>query len=113
MIEVTFLKKNDNIVSVQLTGHAESGPYGHDIVCAAVSALSIGTVNSLTQIAEVDLDISSDDEEGGYLLFSLPDTVTLEQMETAQILLKSLSLSLESTEQEYGSYIKLYYSSKK
>ncbi|MDN3536947.1 ribosomal-processing cysteine protease Prp [Limosilactobacillus fermentum] len=33
-----------------MTGHAESGPDGQDIVCAAVSALTITTVNGLERV---------------------------------------------------------------
>ena len=51
MIKGTF-KRNDagQIVSFTLTGHADAGPYGSDIVCAGVSALAISTVNGLSLI---------------------------------------------------------------
>ena len=46
MIKGTF-KRNDSgrIKTFELTGHADAGEYGSDIVCAAVSALTINTVN--------------------------------------------------------------------
>lgn len=112
MIDVNFHFDNEDISSVKITGHAESGPYGQDIVCAAVSALSIGTVNSLTEIAEVSLDVTSADDEGGYLSFSLPGELNQKQMETAQILLNSLYLSLNNIEEEYKDYLKINSSSK-
>ncbi len=44
MIRAQFtLDSNQRITSFKMTGHADSGPYGQDIVCAAVSALSIST----------------------------------------------------------------------
>ena len=45
MIKGTF-KRNDSgrIVSFELTGHAQAGEYGKDIVCAAASALAISAV---------------------------------------------------------------------
>ena len=35
----------------KLEGHAGSGEYGKDIVCAAISILSINTVNSLEKFS--------------------------------------------------------------
>lgn len=113
MIDVNFGFDNEDISSVLITGHAESGPYGQDIVCAAVSALSIGAVNSLIEIAEVSLNVTSADDQGGYLNFSLPEKLNQKQMETAQILLKSLHLSLKNIEEEYKDYLKINSSSKK
>lgn len=107
MIDIRFSYDNEAIISVEMSGHAESGAYGQDIVCAAVSALSIGTVNSLIELADISLDVVSADEQGGYLKFSLPDQLDYKQMETAQILLSSLYLSLRQTENEYGEYLQI------
>ena len=52
MIQATFIRHKGNLESVELTGHAGSGEYGFDIVCAAVSTLSINFVNSLEVLAE-------------------------------------------------------------
>lgn len=105
MINIQFIRKQSTIVSVELSGHADSGPYGYDIVCAAVSALTIGTVNSLIALADISLDIQANNEEGGYLTFKLPEKLTEKQMEQAQLLLDSLYLSLSSTEEEYGEHM--------
>jgi uncharacterized protein len=35
----------------ELTGHADAGKTGQDIVCAAVSAVSIGAVNGIEGLA--------------------------------------------------------------
>ena len=35
MIEAVIRTKRDKIVSYEISGHAESGEYGHDVVCAA------------------------------------------------------------------------------
>ncbi|GAB2487115.1 ribosomal-processing cysteine protease Prp [Alkalibacterium psychrotolerans] len=113
MIDIRFSFDKETIISVEMSGHAESGAYGQDIVCAAVSALSIGTVNSLIELAGIPLDVVSADEQGGYLKFSLPDQLDYKQMETAQILLSSLHLSLKQTEEEYGEYLQINSSHRK
>ncbi|MFO8070153.1 MAG: ribosomal-processing cysteine protease Prp [Alkalibacterium sp.] len=107
MIDIQFRREGSKIMSVEMSGHAEAGPYGNDIVCAAVSALSIGTVNSLSEIAEIPVDVISANDSGGYLKFTLPTDLTQKQMETGQILMKSLYLSLKSTEEEYNEYLRI------
>ena len=40
MIKAKFNSQKNLITGFTLSGHADSGEYGHDIVCAAVSVLS-------------------------------------------------------------------------
>ena len=48
MIQVTIYKNADNLITgYKLSGHADYSEYGSDIVCAAVSALVINTINSI------------------------------------------------------------------
>ncbi|GEK91567.1 ribosomal-processing cysteine protease Prp [Alkalibacterium kapii] len=107
MIAIQFRSKGSTIRSVKITGHADAGPYGYDIVCAAVSALSIGTVNSLSEIAEIPLEVISAEDSGGYLEFKIPSGITQKQLDTSQILLQSLQLSLNSIQEEYREYVKI------
>lgn len=51
-------------------GHADAGEYGYDIVCSAVSALTINTVNSIESLTGVSFTEDHDDE-GGYLKMML------------------------------------------
>ncbi|MCI1975504.1 MAG: ribosomal-processing cysteine protease Prp, partial [Limosilactobacillus sp.] len=68
MIRVTFnLNSDHQITAFQMQGHADAGPYGQDIVCAAVSALSISTINALMQVAKAPAKVDSDDDNGGFL----------------------------------------------
>lgn len=107
MIAIQFRREGSNLMSVEMSGHAEAGPYGYDIVCAAVSALSIGTVNSLSEIAEIPIEVVSAEDSGGYLKFTIPTDISQKQMETGQILLESLLLSLKSIEEEYSEYVNI------
>jgi hypothetical protein len=105
MIYAHFNRKNNNILNFTLSGHAEAGPYGHDLVCAAVSALAIGTANNLSRVADIEPEIEANEEEGGFLEIVLPDDVEENQREAEQILLRSLYHSLLDLEEEYGEYI--------
>lgn len=46
MIRVTVYYQNNLPVGLNVKGHAGSGPYGHDLVCAAVSSIITGGLNS-------------------------------------------------------------------
>ena len=53
MIWVTVVRTKDNqIRSFQVSGHAEYAESGQDIVCSAVSALTITTINALSKPTE-------------------------------------------------------------
>ena len=57
MIRVTVEKSNDTYVSFRSKGHAGYAPAGEDIVCAAVSALIITTVNSIETFTEDAMEL--------------------------------------------------------
>ena len=50
MIRVKFYRKEGRFFGFQLKGHAEYAEPGEDILCSAVSALAINTVNSLEEL---------------------------------------------------------------
>lgn len=107
MIYAHFDFNNKQYNKFTLSGHAESGPYGHDLVCSAVSALTIGTANNLSRLANVEPEIEANEEDGGFLEVVLPDIADETNQQTAQILLASLYLSLSDIQDSYGEYISL------
>ena len=56
---ITINVKDDKIV---ISGHAQYGDYGKDIVCASVSSIAITTVNAIMRID--DKAILCDSREG-------------------------------------------------
>src|SRR5699024_12217609 len=106
MIYVTVTRSSDRIAAFELTGHADSGPYGYDLVCAGVSAVSFGTINAVMKCCDVELDIEQG-HEGGYLHVSIPDTIQDSQMEKVQLLLEGMLVALETIERDYGQFIKI------
>ncbi|ANK64347.1 hypothetical protein AYR54_03300 [Loigolactobacillus backii] len=106
MIKASFERNAEQeIICFRLTGHADSGPYGSDIVCAAVSAVAIGAVNGVEVLAGFEPQVKMDAENGGHLELRLPANLTLEQNKTAQIILANLHLSLESIVASYPDYV--------
>lgn len=104
MIQVAVYRSNNLMTGFELSGHADSGPYGYDLVCAGVSAVSIGTVNAVMELCEADLEIEQA-AEGGYLHVILPESLQGEKMAKAQLLFEGMLISLKSIEQEYKQFI--------
>lgn len=106
MIKAIFTRDaRGDISHFSLTGHADSGDYGHDIVCSAVSAVSIGAVNGIEALAGFEPQVDADEVNGGHLVVTMGQPVTGEQRHIAQILLENLLLSLTAIEENYGDYI--------
>lgn len=106
MIYAKFIESNSEIKRFVLSGHAESGPAGHDLVCAASSALAIGTVNSLYRILSKPPIVDYNEIEGGFLDLLIPlEKLQRKEREYAQILLDSLYYSLLDIQEEHGEYI--------
>lgn len=106
MIYAKFIESKDNgIDGFILSGHAESGPLGHDLVCAASSALAIGTTNNLYRILSNTPIVNANETDGGYLELGLPVKLADEEKKQAQLLLESLYYSLLDIEEEHGEHI--------
>ncbi|UWP59618.1 ribosomal-processing cysteine protease Prp [Ruminococcus gauvreauii] len=95
MIEITIFVNNNRCIGIESKGHAGYGAHGNDIVCAAVSALTINTLNSIETFTEDDFEGGQDD---GYLEFHLTQPVS----DRAQLLLDSLVLGLREIRKNYG-----------
>ncbi|WP_174377962.1 ribosomal-processing cysteine protease Prp [Desulfitobacterium metallireducens] len=97
---ILWLDEDQRIRKFELTGHAGYAEYGQDIVCAAISALSISAVNGLEHFLPQQPEVQVRDSDG-YLTCSLPelDPQTLEQ---AQWILKTMVLGIEEIQQSYG-----------
>ncbi|HLS35383.1 MAG TPA: ribosomal-processing cysteine protease Prp [Bacillota bacterium] len=106
MVIVNVCKKGNEIEEITISGHAESGPAGYDLVCAGVSAVSFGAINAVYRLANVKLIIEQR-KEGGYLHISFPEGLTQSQWEKAQLQLRSMIVSLQTIEEQYSDYIQV------
>ena len=102
MICVTVVQTKDKqIRAFQVAGHAGYAESGQDIVCSAVSALTITTINSLEAFTNQSFEIDQDEEDGVITVNFLEDL-----NHDAALLMNSLILGLKSIENEYnGEYI--------
>ena len=56
MITALYEADKDHYLSIDVSGHAEFGEYGKDLVCASVSSIMFGFMNALDALDE-DVEI--------------------------------------------------------
>lgn len=103
MIKIEIFRKKEFITGFKLSGHADSGPFGYDLVCAGVSAVSFGSINAVTSISNIELDIAMND--GGYLEVHIPENISLEAKEKARLIFEAMVISLLTIENDYKEFI--------
>lgn len=81
--------------------------HGDPIVCSAVSALCINTVNSIEQFTDLDFSLDAS-QDGGDMLFTLPYLENGGEDERACLLLNSLVLGLKQIELDYNNDLKVF-----
>ncbi len=52
MIKAIFQADEDRYISLDVSGHAEYGEYGKDLICAAVSSIMFGFMNAIDDLEE-------------------------------------------------------------
>src|SRR5690625_3892858 len=93
---------NRSIREVSISGHALYGDHGQDIVCAAVSAVSINLINAVEVIVGVPLDTQQED---GLIVCVVPASVAPKVAERVQLLMETLVFSLKSIAEEYPTFV--------
>lgn len=93
MITATLLiNKDKQIIKATIAGHAQSNVKGKDLVCAAVSAIVIGTVNALT--SEVETSIKEVVKDGYVEIETiLPNPIQQHMLLTMSYQLETLSIA--------------------
>lgn len=100
MIKVKVQKEADVISSIKITGHANSGAYGQDLVCAGVSCIAVGMLNALDELAPIDSN-SFIYQDGHIEIQNAPAD------EKTQLLLKTLLIQLQAVELVHKKFIKI------
>ena len=98
MIRAVFFRSG-GLRGFELSGHAGSGVYGSDIVCAAVSSAAYMAANTVTEVLSVEADA---DVRDGYMKFSFSSGNS-----AAEAVLDGLELHLRELEKEYPKKLKV------
>ncbi|MFD0962338.1 ribosomal-processing cysteine protease Prp [Paenibacillus chungangensis] len=104
MINVSIVRSGEQgrVVSFAVKGHAKYAKPGKDIVCAGVSAVTVGTVNAIETLAGVQLPAQM---QNGWLSSDIPELPDNELDGKVQLLLESMLVMLDTIVQSYGKYI--------
>lgn len=106
MIYVKILQFNNNIIGFEVEGHAGYSEYGKDIVCSAVSAICESAVLGITKVIKLNCEFKKDDTKGKLKLI-LDKNVNQVDLKDAQIIFRTMKISLEDLLENYNKYIKM------
>jgi uncharacterized protein len=99
MIDVLIQRSASlGLKSITISGHADSAPHGQDLVCAAVSAIGIGTLNAL----EKTNNLSFVNQEG-----FIEMKVQSKLLEKESIVLETMLIQLKTVAHSYPKFIKI------
>ncbi|TKH34354.1 ribosomal-processing cysteine protease Prp [Paenibacillus polymyxa] len=105
MIIVRIIRLEDgSIQGFSVKGHANFAKSGEDIVCAGVSAVTVGTVNSIVALTDVEMETEM---ENGFLSAYLSPESYHDANAQIQLLLESMVIMLTSIAESYGKYIQI------
>jgi len=103
MITVTVTRENGNPVGFTVTGHANMGVYGEDLVCAAVSAIVQTAILGITEICHIQAGVSI--AEGQTTCILSKDT-NPEEIRRAGIVFDTMIAGLRSIQASYPKTLK-------
>lgn len=104
IVRVSHLDRK--IVSVEVKGHANFDKSGKDLVCAAVSAITIGTMNAIEVLTSINLNPKVDE---GFMFVSLaevhPDSDN--RLTNIHYSLESMIVMLHTIQEAYPAYLSI------
>ena len=106
MVHVTVIRERGTPVGFELTGHADQGAYGEDIVCAGISAITETALLGITDVLKLDAAAAAED---GHVRCELSREAAPEDMEKAAIVFNTMIAGLASIKEAYPKSLKLSY----
>ena len=100
MIKVEVVRKNQLIQEITISGHADSGPKGYDLVCAAVSSIATGALNALNQLASSDVQLELTEHPDAMIKIKV-----LQNKDDLHLLLNMLLIQLKTVQESQQKYI--------
>ena len=98
MITAIYEADNDHYLKIEVSGHAEFGEYGKDLVCASVSSIMFGFMNALDALNE-DVKISQSENR-----------ITIINHSGSKIVddyYELVLMQLKTLEESYGNFIQV------
>lgn len=99
MISITVFHDSQNQISgIECRGHADFDEYGKDILCAAVSALTLNFVNSVEKFTDDSFSGQIDEETGNFIFHFSGAKISRE----SRVLMDSLVFGLTNIRESFG-----------
>ncbi|MGL5977838.1 MAG: ribosomal-processing cysteine protease Prp [Erysipelotrichaceae bacterium] len=100
MVKVSVSQKGSLITTLRITGHANAGPHGQDLVCAGVSSIGVGTLNALDLLVTGCCRFTMDAGLIEIIVDDLDNAVV-------QTILQTTLIQLSTMEQSYKKHIRI------
>ena len=107
MTNIKILKNGQNITGLTVSGHSGYAELGKDIVCSAISSLAQSVCVGLENVLNLKPSIKIED---GYLECKLPQNISEDQNQKAQVLLLTFEESVKQIllgDKKFKKYINL------
>ena len=102
MIQVVIKEKNQQILDIEVSGHATSAEHGKDLVCAGVSTACVGIANALVKNHFLEDQLGNLEIQKGYVHIEV-----LTSQKDIQVVLETFVTILETIEESYTKYMKI------
>ena len=99
MTNVIIMQNDDQIINyINIKDHANYAIEGQDIVCAAISSICYGILNTLEQLNILDENYLIDKDNANI-------KITFNFDEISQIIAKTMMIQLQTIQESYPDYI--------
>lgn len=109
MMRLSLFPSTDPAVGYEgfhLTGHADFGPYGADLLCASVSGIVTALVNTLTDASDLGEAVSTKVASGDVAV-RLVGTLSSTQKAVWKTLITGFALNMEQLQGQHPKHIEI------
>ena len=99
MIKVKIIQHGNNVVELNIKGHANSNEYGKDLVCASVSSISVGLMNAINE-KKYAVDMKMNEALINIKVLDIDNS-------EIQLMLYVAIIQLKTIEESYSKYIRI------
>ncbi len=106
MIKIEIMRDREEVIKgYKVTGHSRYREKGEDIVCAAISALSLTGMMAGEKLASAAL---TEEPREGYVTFRAPEQLDYYQKRDLQIIMETVVIGMYQTARNYPGTITIY-----
>ncbi|MGN0317223.1 MAG: ribosomal-processing cysteine protease Prp [Lachnospira sp.] len=103
MTHITVYQSSGKIIGFKSEGHSGYAEQGSDIICSAVSVLTLNTINSIEQFTDDDFEGAANEQKA----FVEIKVVSSPVSEKTQVLLDACVLGLQSIADNNPKYVSI------